>query len=75
VVALSATMTFHVRALADLIAAIRASRVGDRVKVMVGGYPFNAAPELWRRVGADGWARDAVEAVAVAGRLAGNGAA
>jgi methanogenic corrinoid protein MtbC1 len=36
---------------------------------MVGGYPFNIAPDLWKTVGADAFARDAMEAVAVAARL------
>jgi methanogenic corrinoid protein MtbC1 len=36
---------------------------------MVGGYPFNIAPELWTRIGADAWAPDAAQAIAVADRL------
>jgi methanogenic corrinoid protein MtbC1 len=36
---------------------------------MVGGYPFNVDPDLWRRIGADGSARDASEAIGVAQRL------
>jgi methanogenic corrinoid protein MtbC1 len=67
--AISATMTFHVRGVADLIAHVRATDLGRRIPVIVGGYPFNVTPELWRRVGADGSARDAVEAVSVAQRL------
>jgi methanogenic corrinoid protein MtbC1 len=67
VLAVSATMAFHVRAVAGLIAAVR-SRL-DGVKVLVGGYPFNVDPGLWRRIGADGSARDAQEAVELAGRL------
>lgn len=69
--ALSATMTFHVRTVTALIAEIRNSSVGARVKILVGGYPFNVALELWRRVGADAWARDALEAIAVADQLMG----
>jgi methanogenic corrinoid protein MtbC1 len=68
VLAVSATMPFHVRAVTGLIAAVR-SRMGDRVKVLVGGYPFIVEPELWRRIGADASARDAQEAVELAGRL------
>jgi methanogenic corrinoid protein MtbC1 len=70
VLAVSATMTFHVRAVAGLIEAVRAEH-GDAVKVLVGGYPFNVDPDLWRRIGADGSAQDALESVAVASRLAG----
>lgn len=67
--AVSATMTFHVRAVQDLIATVRESVRSNKVKVLVGGYPFNLEPELWKRVGADAYAADASEAVAVASRL------
>lgn len=40
------------------------------VKVLVGGYPFNVDLDLWRRIGADGCARDAAEAIELAKRLA-----
>ena len=69
VLAVSATMPFHVRAVSDLISEVRASEVGGRVKILVGGYPFAVAPDLWRSVGADAMARDAEESVAVANRL------
>ena len=39
------------------------------VKVIVGGYPFNVAPELWRELEADGSAPSAVEAVALGNRI------
>lgn len=71
VLAVSATMPFHVRAVSDLISEVRASEVGGRVKILVGGYPFAVAPDLWRSVGADAMARDAEESVAVADRLLG----
>jgi methanogenic corrinoid protein MtbC1 len=67
VLAVSATMSFHVRAVTGLIAAVRPRLPG--VKVLVGGYPFNVDPGLWRRIGADGSARDAQEAIELAGRL------
>lgn len=66
VLAISATMTFHLRAVENLIASVRASEQSRGVKVMVGGYPFNVEPELWRRVGADAYAADASAAVAAA---------
>jgi methanogenic corrinoid protein MtbC1 len=67
-------MTFHVRAVEALIEQVRRSDVGARVKILVGGYPFHVAPELWRRLGADGCGRDAQEAVALAHRLVGEDA-
>lgn len=69
VLAVSATMTFHVRAVAELIAAVRASEALGGVKVLVGGYPFNVEPGLWGRVGADAYAADAAEAVSAVSRL------
>ncbi len=71
VLAVSATMTFHLRAVEDLIGAARAAARTRDVKVLVGGYPFNVEPELWRRVGADACAADASGAVAAAEGLVG----
>ena len=67
VLAVSCTMTFHVERVRELIAAAR--RSGLQVRILVGGYPFNIAPELWRSVGADGYAPNAQEAITVATRL------
>ncbi|MBC9783113.1 cobalamin B12-binding domain-containing protein [Heliobacterium chlorum] len=69
VLAVSATMTFHVRMVAELIQKVRSSELGKTLKIMVGGYPFNVEPELWQKVGADAFARDAKEAVSVAKAL------
>lgn len=71
VLAVSATITPHVRAVKELIGRVRASADCACVKIIVGGYPFNIAPELWRQIGADACARDALDAVAVANRLVG----
>jgi methanogenic corrinoid protein MtbC1 len=65
VLAISATMTFHIDAVIELVAAARASREFDNVRILVGGYPFNLSPKLWERVGADGFSRDAAEAMAL----------
>jgi MerR family transcriptional regulator, light-induced transcriptional regulator len=70
-IVISATMTFHVRAVSDLAAAIRESEATKNVKVMVGGYPFNVEPELWKEIGADGYSSNADEAVKVANALLG----
>lgn len=66
---ISATMTFHIRAVNELIAAVRDMDGGRRVPILVGGYPFNVAPQLWRSVGADGYASNAQEAIAAATKL------
>jgi MerR family transcriptional regulator, light-induced transcriptional regulator len=67
--AISATMTFHLPAVRALIGTLRARDDLRAVKVLVGGYPFNLEPELWRQVGADGYAQDAAQVVDVAERL------
>ena len=68
VLAISATMTFHVRAVAQLIAEVRASEACSSVHILVGGYPFNVSLDLWQQVGASGYASDAQQAVRVANR-------
>jgi len=70
VLALSATMTFHVSRVSELIAGLRATPALSETSMLVGGYPFNISPDLWRRVGADGYAPDAASAVAEAARIA-----
>jgi methanogenic corrinoid protein MtbC1 len=70
VLAISATLTPNLSAVASLITLLRTGEPRTPVKIMVGGYPFNRSPDLWRRMGADGCALDAQEAVAVAERLA-----
>jgi len=71
VLALSATITYHVRAVAELIAAVRRTPECAGLKILVGGFPFKVAPDLWRDVGADGSARDAQEALTLANLLSG----
>jgi methanogenic corrinoid protein MtbC1 len=52
----------------EVIDALREAGLGDQVKVMVGGAPVT---ESWaEKIGADGYAEDAISAVAVAKKLA-----
>lgn len=69
VLAVSATMTFHVNRVQDLIDAVRHESGLERVRILVGGYPFQVDPSLWRTIGADSTAEDAGAAVAEANRL------
>ena len=69
VLGISATMTFHISIAADLIERVRASAAGPQVKILVGGYPFIKSPELWRKIGADGFAPDAQGAIEAANAL------
>ncbi|MEO6747890.1 MAG: cobalamin-dependent protein [Caldimonas sp.] len=66
VLAVSATMGYHLHAVQDLIQSVRFDPRCAKLHVMVGGYPFTVDPALWRTVGADGTAPDANAAVALA---------
>ena len=67
--AISATMTFHIDEVRAMIAAVRGSEECRDVKILVGGYPFLVEPQLWRRVGADGHAPDGRTVGEVAAKL------
>ncbi|QSF45884.1 cobalamin B12-binding domain-containing protein [Paenibacillus tianjinensis] len=67
--AISITMTFHVSEVIRVISSIRSHRELDSLRIMVGGMPFNIDTELWKKVGADGYAPDAKLALEVAERL------
>jgi methanogenic corrinoid protein MtbC1 len=69
VVGISATITPHVSAVTRLIAAIRAEKSCHNIKILVGGYPFIVAPDLWKTVDADGTSPDAQGAIELADRI------
>jgi len=53
----------------EVIGALKEAGLSDRVKVMIGGAPIT---ENWaKEIGADGYAEDAIGAVAVAKELVG----
>ena len=69
-VVLSAALSVQLPKVAEAVAALR--RIEDRpVRIMVGGLAFSDAPELWRKLGADGYAADAEAAVQRAAELVG----
>jgi MerR family transcriptional regulator, light-induced transcriptional regulator len=65
ILAVSASMTFHIRAVREVIAAVRLAI--PATKILVGGYAFKIAPNLWRDVGADYWTKDASDAISLIG--------
>jgi methanogenic corrinoid protein MtbC1 len=67
---LGATLGTHVPRVEQAIRSIR-ERCERPVKVIVGGSAFDEAPDLWQRVGADGYGPRLDEAVALGGRLVG----
>jgi methylmalonyl-CoA mutase cobalamin-binding domain/chain len=69
ILGVSATMTYHISAVQNLIRAVRSAEGCRGVKILVGGYPFNLAPDLWKDIGADGFAQNAVDAATMANKL------
>ncbi len=67
ILAVSASMTFHIPAVREMVAAVRLATPAARI--LVGGYAFRIAPNLWRNVGADYWAKDASDAISLIGGL------
>ena len=67
ILAISASMTFHIRAVREVIAAVRLA--SPETRILVGGYAFKIAPSLWRDVGADYWTKDASDAISLIGGL------
>jgi methanogenic corrinoid protein MtbC1 len=68
VVGVSATMSYHVSKVRDLIARIKQA-TENKTRVLVGGYPFLQDDQLSRTIGADGFATDATKAVKIAEEL------
>ena len=67
ILCLSALLTTTMNYMKDVIEALKADGLRDKVKVMVGGAPVTAL--FAEQVGADGYSADASEAVALARRL------
>jgi MerR family transcriptional regulator, light-induced transcriptional regulator len=68
IVAISATMTFHLSKVEKLIDYIRRSNF-EKTKIIVGGYVFKSVPNLWKEVGANGFAPDAEQALVLVDNL------
>ena len=69
VLVLSASMLDGLPPVADIVAAMRNSQALAGMRIMVGGPLFNEDLHLWRKVGADGYAREATDAVLLANWL------
>jgi len=70
VLAISATMLLHVGMVEKLVDAVRRSDA-RHARILVGGYPFNVARDLWQQIGADGSAPDAEAAIRLANDMVG----
>jgi MerR family transcriptional regulator, light-induced transcriptional regulator len=67
--ALSATISKQIPIIERVIQGVREYDQSNQVKVIVGGPPFNISENLWKKVGSDGFATSADEAVSLANRL------
>ncbi|MEE4185708.1 MAG: cobalamin-dependent protein [Gammaproteobacteria bacterium] len=65
---LSMALSSQLSRLQESIAAIRQS-CGEHIRIMVGGNAFRDAPDIWQRIGADGFAQSAEEALRMAVQL------
>lgn len=66
VLAISVTMPLHLEKVETLIKAIRRKKGITDLKILVGGYVFRTEPGLWKKIGADGSAASAKEAIEIA---------
>jgi methanogenic corrinoid protein MtbC1 len=58
IISISATMTYNISSVKELITKIRIDKRFDDIKIMVGGYPFTLSNNLWSTVGADAFSAD-----------------
>ena len=62
VLAISVTMPFNIDKAAEIVSELKKDDEFKGVKILVGGGVFNDNPELWKKIGADGFAADPVRA-------------
>jgi MerR family transcriptional regulator, light-induced transcriptional regulator len=68
-IGISATITSNLPQVKGLISKIRAVEIRHSC-IMVGGYPFNISPDLYKEIGADAHSTDAKIAIEMANKLA-----
>jgi len=71
VLMVSVTMAYNVKRVRSLIKHARADPALTDLKILVGGNPFNSVEDLWRSIGADGFAKDAKDAVRLVNEMTG----
>ncbi|MEJ5307944.1 MAG: cobalamin-dependent protein [candidate division WOR-3 bacterium] len=63
--AISVTMFFNIKSAEKLIERIRNEKQLSKLKILVGGYPFNTDPTLYKKIGADFYAKDCKDCLKV----------
>ena len=69
IIGISAALQFHVEIVENLIRLLREEFNKNEVSVMVGGMAFNTDSDLWKKTGADYYAKNAVDAAEYAKSL------
>ena len=69
IIGLSMTMSYHRKILLHIISSIKANQKIRNIPILVGGYAFTQDKELVSKVKADGFAKDANEAILIANTL------
>lgn len=67
-IAISVTMPFNLKYVKQMIEAIRTNFIDQNIKVMAGGLSVNMADNTWEKIGADGCAYNAEQAVELANK-------
>lgn len=67
-IAISVTMPFNIEKAHKIIDSIK-NIESYAPKIMVGGIAFNILPDLYKKIGADFWAKDAKEAMEIARKI------
>ena len=73
VLGVSAATAMQLSNVRKLIDALRGNKRSRHVKILVGGKIFNDSPNLWKSVGADGYAPNAIKGVVLANKLVKDG--
>lgn len=66
---ISATMIFHISKAEKLIKQIRKDKKLMKLKVIVGGYAFNLDNEIWKKIGADGYSKNALDTIKLLNKM------
>ena len=61
VLGISVTIITHIHKVIELIHAVRDIEALKDIKILAGGYPFNVDKDLWKQVGADFYASNAIK--------------
>ncbi len=66
ILGISVTVPFNIERAQQMVAAVRDDNRLNAIRVLIGGQAFRALEDAWRSTGADGFAADAVDGVALA---------